>query len=78
MGPLTKREEEVLRLAALGYRTSFIARKLVIKNPSVSRHLLNVARKLGVAAHPYIDGKAYSISWYHLMRQAKELRIVSI
>jgi DNA-binding NarL/FixJ family response regulator len=46
--PLTKREAEILRLAADGRSNSQIAKMLWVTEPTVKFHLSNVYRKLGV------------------------------
>jgi DNA-binding NarL/FixJ family response regulator len=46
--PLTKREAEILRLAADGRSNSQLAKMLWVTEPTVKFHLSNVYRKLGV------------------------------
>jgi DNA-binding NarL/FixJ family response regulator len=46
---LTKREVEILRLAAEGYSNSELARMLWVTEQTVKFHLSNVYRKLNVA-----------------------------
>lgn len=46
---LTKRELEILRLAAEGYSNSQLARMLWVTEQTVKFHLSNIYRKLGVA-----------------------------
>ena len=47
--PLTPREEEVLRLLALGRSNTEIAAELIIAEGTVKAHASNIYRKLGVA-----------------------------
>ncbi|MCI0437045.1 MAG: LuxR C-terminal-related transcriptional regulator [Gemmatimonadetes bacterium] len=47
---LTRRERQVLRLVAQGLANRQIARKLVISEHTVHRHVANILRKLGVAS----------------------------
>jgi LuxR family maltose regulon positive regulatory protein len=46
--PLTKREQEVLRLLAAGASNRQIAEALVIQLSTVKKHISNLLRKLGV------------------------------
>jgi DNA-binding NarL/FixJ family response regulator len=46
---LTKREAEILRLAAEGYSNSELAKMLWVTEPTVKFHLSNIYRKLNVA-----------------------------
>jgi ATP/maltotriose-dependent transcriptional regulator MalT len=46
--PLTRRENEVLRLIAAGLSTREIANKLVISSSTVKRHIATIFGKLGV------------------------------
>lgn len=48
--PLTRREEEVLRLLGEGCSNAEIARRLSIKEPTVKSHLWRLYRKIGVAS----------------------------
>jgi DNA-binding NarL/FixJ family response regulator len=45
---LTKREREILRLLADGLRQDEIAERLFISRKTVSTHVANIVRKLGV------------------------------
>jgi DNA-binding NarL/FixJ family response regulator len=47
-GPLSAREEEVLRLVADGLANKLIARRLAISERTVKAHLTNVFARLGV------------------------------
>lgn len=47
--PLTKREQECLRLTAEGFRLEMIAKSLKISKRTVNFHLQNANKKLGVA-----------------------------
>jgi LuxR family transcriptional regulator, maltose regulon positive regulatory protein len=47
---LTPRELDVLRLVAQGLSNSDIARRLVLSNHTVHRHLANILRKLGLSS----------------------------
>lgn len=46
--PLSAREEEVVRLVALGLRNAEVAKRLFISEQTVKSHLNNVFQKLGV------------------------------
>lgn len=46
--PLTKREQECLRLTAEGFRLEMIAQLLKISKRTVNFHLQNANKKLGV------------------------------
>ena len=45
---LTKREKEVLELAAQGYSNKLIAKKLFVSYHTVKFHLENIYRKFGI------------------------------
>jgi DNA-binding NarL/FixJ family response regulator len=46
-GPLSKREQEVAMLVALGLSNRQIAEELVIAEPTAERHVANILNKLG-------------------------------
>jgi DNA-binding NarL/FixJ family response regulator len=48
LSPLSAREEEVMRLVALGLRNAEIARKLFISEQTVKSHLSNIFQKLEI------------------------------
>ena len=48
--PLTRRELEVLQLAAKGHSNKEIASELVLSVPTVKAHLVNIFNKLGVGS----------------------------
>jgi len=48
--PLTRRELEVLQLAAKGHSNKEIANELVLSVPTVKAHLVNIFNKLGVGS----------------------------
>jgi two-component system response regulator NreC len=51
-GVLSERELEVLRLIALGYTNSEIARLMFISSRTVESHRANLQRKLGLSGRP--------------------------
>jgi len=57
--PLTKREAEILRLAAEGRSNSQLAKMLWVTEPTVKFHLSNVYRKLGVTNRTEASRWAY-------------------
>ena len=48
--PLTPRELDVLKLVALGLSNPDIARRLVLSEHTVHRHLANILRKLDLSS----------------------------
>lgn len=48
---LTSRERDVLLLLAKGRTASYIARDLVVSEPTVRTHMSHIYRKMGVASH---------------------------
>jgi DNA-binding NarL/FixJ family response regulator len=58
---LTKRELEILRLLAEGLEPDEIAQKLAISSKTVSTHVQNVFRKLGVRSRPQALAAAYRL-----------------
>jgi DNA-binding NarL/FixJ family response regulator len=57
--PLTKREAEILRLAADGRSNSQVAKMLWVTEPTVKFHLSNIYRKLGVTNRTEASRWAY-------------------
>ena len=55
---LTKREVEILQLLALGWSTSSIAKKLLISEKTVRKHLEHIYRKLKI--HSHIEAVAWA------------------
>lgn len=51
MKGLTARENEILKLLALGWNTSSIAKKLLISEKTVRKHLEHIYRKLDIHSH---------------------------
>ena len=58
-GKLTKRELEVLRLLADGFRQDEIAERLFISRKTVGTHVANILRKLGVHSQIQAVALAY-------------------
>lgn len=58
-GPLTSREEEVLRLVASGKGNRAIAAELYLSEKTVARHLSNIFLKLGVTSRAAATSYAY-------------------
>lgn len=58
-GPLTQREEEVLRLVASGITNRHIASKLNISEKTVARHLSNIFTKLDLDSRSAATAYAY-------------------
>lgn len=58
-GPLTARENEVLRLVASGKGNRAIAAELYLSEKTVARHLSNIFLKLGVNSRAAATGYAY-------------------
>ncbi|MDI6869627.1 MAG: LuxR C-terminal-related transcriptional regulator [Coprothermobacterota bacterium] len=58
MESLTEREEEILQLLALGWSTSSIAKKLLISEKTVRKHLEHIYRKLKI--HSHIEAVAWA------------------
>ena len=52
--PLTEREQEVLKLLALGYTGPEIAERLVLGVDTVRTHIRNLKRKLGARTLPHL------------------------
>jgi len=48
---LSKREQEILRLLALGATNKFIAKELQIAPKTVEKHMERIYQKLGVTSH---------------------------
>jgi DNA-binding NarL/FixJ family response regulator len=48
LGPLTKRETEIVLLMAEGHRRESIANQLDVKSYTVTQHMKNILRKLNV------------------------------
>lgn len=55
---LTKREKEVLRLVAEGYRNKEIATLLIVSEKTVEKHRANFMRKL--ALHSFVEIRAFA------------------
>jgi DNA-binding NarL/FixJ family response regulator len=49
LGPLTRREEEILRLLGLGLSNELIASRLFISRRTAEHHVSNILSKLGLA-----------------------------
>lgn len=47
--PLTRREREIVRLVAQGYRNRDLSQKMLIAEQTVKNHLRNIFEKLGVS-----------------------------
>jgi LuxR family maltose regulon positive regulatory protein len=60
--PLTRREQEVLRLLAEGASNQEIANRLVIELPTVKKHISNVLGKLGAASRTQAIAQARALS----------------
>lgn len=58
-GGLTRREVEVLRLAAAGKTNLAIANDLVISQKTVARHMSNIFTKLGLSSRSAVTAYAY-------------------
>jgi two-component system nitrate/nitrite response regulator NarL len=58
---LTKREVEILRLAAEGHSNATLARMLWVVEPTVKYHLSNAYRKLGVANRTQAAARARAL-----------------
>ena len=58
-GELTRREQEVLELVALGMSNARIAQTLVISEKTVARHVSNIFTKLGLSSRAAATAYAY-------------------
>ncbi|MCR4434108.1 MAG: LuxR C-terminal-related transcriptional regulator [Caldiserica bacterium] len=58
MKGLTERGKEILQLLALGWSTSSIAKKLLISEKTVRKHLEHIYRKLKI--HSHIEAVAWA------------------
>ncbi|MFN3922219.1 MAG: response regulator transcription factor, partial [Pseudarthrobacter sp.] len=58
-GPLTPRENEVLRLVASGKGNRAIAAELYLSEKTVARHISNIFLKLGLSSRAAATSYAY-------------------
>ncbi len=63
-GVLSKREQQVVRLIAEGYRTREIAQQLSLSHKTIEKHRTNLMRKLGLRTAPAVA--AYAIAHGYL------------
>jgi DNA-binding NarL/FixJ family response regulator len=63
LDPLTNREHEVLKMAAMGYTNKAIAMKLGISSRTAQVHLAHVFKKLQVGSRTEAVVRAISLGW---------------
>jgi len=68
--PLTRRELEVLQLAAKGHSNKEIANELVLSVPTVKAHLVNIFNKLGVGSRTEAVLYGLRMGWLVLEEEA--------